>query len=425
VKLVVYEIRIALAGTDPLVWRRIRVPADARLSLVHYAIQVAMGWYNSHLHEFVGKDGARYGMAEDGNAYGGVLDERRYQLTALLAEQGDSCLYVYDFGDDWVHELVLESVVELSDDEFPVCCLDGSGACPPEDCGGVPGYAELLECLRDRSSKRHDAAVDFLGEDFDAEAFDCVPFNERSRKLFTRDAVSHPVPEESPGLLEDLLLFLGSDGMPESVMSVMCLHGFFSALAIYPLTITADLWLPLVWDVTGDGMEPEFSSFEEVKKGMGLVYAYHNSVVRQLSEKPEEYVPLYELVDFESDKEEELAVRDWAFGFILGAMIDKGVFERTFSDRDTHLLLAPMVMLAGMHDDIEGLPEDEQVVLMEELPGELGDYVLDLQGFWEPWRKEYLAGLGKDRTVRTTVRVGRNDKCPCGSGKKYKKCCGK
>jgi len=62
---------------------------------------------------------------------------------------------------------------------------------------------------------------------------------------------------------------------------------------------------------------------------------------------------------------------------------------------------------------------------MEELPGELENYVLDLQGFWEPWRQEYLAGLGKDRTVRTTVRVGRNDMCPCGSGKKYKKCCGK
>ncbi|WP_162270541.1 UPF0149 family protein [Prosthecochloris sp. CIB 2401] len=60
--------------------------------------------------------------------------------------------------------------------------------------------------------------------------------------------------------------------------------------AIYPLTITADLWLPLVWDVTGDGMEPEFSSLEEVKEGMGLVYTYYNSVVRQLSEKPEEYV---------------------------------------------------------------------------------------------------------------------------------------
>lgn len=423
----VYDVRVSLLGAEPPVWRRFRVPADARLSLVHSVLQLVMGWENYHMHEFVASDRKRYGMVDDAYAGREVLDEQDYPFSALLGKQGDRCLYVYDFGDHWVHELVLESVSELRPEDEPVLCLEGAGACPPEDCGGVPGYAALLGSLRDRTDSEHADAVELLGEEFDPEAFDCDEFNDEIKEMCQNEAdkLAPEAVSEAMGVLMGLRDFLEAEGMPESSMSVMSLNGFFSALAIHPVTVMPNTWLPWVWDISGAGRQPEFASQQDVEKGMGLLFTYFNAVARQLTDDPEGYEPLYEELEIEPDEDRMLAAEDWASGFMLGAMIVEAVWSRTFADEDGRLVLAPFAMMSGLFDEAAGGDEEQLAKMKEELVDELGLSVLDLQEFWMPWRQEYLTRQDTVRPERAAVRIGRNELCPCGSGKKYKQCCGR
>ena len=181
----VFELRVMLLGAESTIWRQVRVSGNTHLSLIHLVLQMVMGWQNRHLHEFVGADRKRYGDIGELESQPDVLDEKRYCLNDLVNEPGDRCLYIYDFGDDWVHEIVLETVLdvefELEAEQFR--CPTGQGACPPEDCGGVPGYLELLDNFNDLDAIGHDEAVALLGELFEPEAFDCALFNELILKM--------------------------------------------------------------------------------------------------------------------------------------------------------------------------------------------------------------------------------------------------
>jgi uncharacterized protein len=425
----VYEVRVMLSGVEPPVWRRLRIPDDASLHLVHLLLQAAMMWGNRHEHEFIAADRQCYGLVDDDADVpdAEVLDERQHTLAALFREPGDRCFYRYDFGDDWLHELELESVGTISPEERPISCLDGAGACPPEDCGGVPGYAGLLESLRNRGDDRHADAVDLLGESFDPDAFDCRVFNALAGRMFLTES-EEGAPEdvsEEMGILMSLRDFLESEGMPESAMSVMALDGFFAALVIHPVTFMPGTWLPMVWDISGEGREPEFSSQEAIQKGMGPLFTYYNSLVRQLTDDPDGFVPLYDELEIESDEDRLSAAEDWAVGFMAGAMLDELVWKRTVEDREGNLLLAPFAMLAGIFDDVKGPGAEQLSEMKADAVERLGSCVLDLQEFWLPWRQDMPQMPAGGGTIRADVRIGRNEPCPCGSGKKYKQCCGR
>ena len=425
--MVVYEVRVSLLGIEPEVWRRVRVPGDLRLSEVHFLLQIIMGWTNSHQHEYVGADRKRYGSAEGHELLPGVLNESQYRLSSLISEPGDGCLYIYDFGDDWSHEIVLEAVVELEEPDEPLWCLGGQGACPPEDCGGVPGYFDLLEQLKDSDAEGHQDVVELYGEDFDPEAFDCTVFNQsvtggrsRNGEMMNPEEV-----EEQMRLLAELQDFLHSDELPESTMSLFMLDGFFAALAIHPVTLMPNQWLPYVWDISGAGQQPGFISKAQVEKGLGLMLSYMNFVVDHLSESSDEYLPLFEFMQIESEEERMKLSMDWAVGFMVGATIDKHVWERTFGDEEGADLLMPFIVMSGFLDEKKGVDPVKKAELRKELIDEMGDYVLDMQEYWAPMRRDFLAGRSLARAAKAQPRVGRNDPCPCGSGKKFKQCCGK
>jgi uncharacterized protein len=427
--MVVYEVRVSLLGAEPAVWRRIRIPGDAHLGLVHMVIHMVMGWENMHLHEFEGgeeSERVRYGPIDGDEDSPDVLDEREYLLSDLLREPKDRCLYCYDFGDDWQHEVVLEKVSEIGEDDDPLWCLGGRGACPPEDCGGVPGYLMLLESFKDvLDEEEHDAAVQLLGEGFQPEAFDCSEFNDQVKNRFSGSRMK-AVAEVEPGeeFLMELQDFLSSDALPEGAMSMLALDGLFSALAVHPVTIMPSRWLPLVWDMEAPGRQPDFASKAEMEKGMGLIYAYFNAVVRQLTNDPDNYLPLCENLQFEPGEERMQAAADWSAGFLLGTMIDEDVWTRTYGDEEGRRVMTPFALLSGVFDEESEVDENEMLVMKEEMIDELGGCVLDLQEYWQPWREAYLAEQGLNPTVRGGRTPGRNDPCPCGSGKKYKKCCG-
>lgn len=176
---VVYQFKVTLKGIEPEVWRRIVVPAGYSFWDLHVAIQDAMGWLDSHLHAFRVRnpDTAAEGVigipGDDGFEDDEVfLPGWRVPIVDYFREPGDRADYEYDFGDGWEHDIVLEQVAARAPKtKYPIC-LDGARACPPEDCGGVPGYEDMLEVLGDPDHEEHESMLEWVGRRYDPAAFD-------------------------------------------------------------------------------------------------------------------------------------------------------------------------------------------------------------------------------------------------------------
>lgn len=166
----IYRVKIALRHVAPPIWRRIEVPADTKLGKFHRILQAAMGWTDAHLHAYrVG--GVTYGVPDPDSPDDKTVNERNVRLDRIAGE-GDKLIYEYDFGDGWEHELKIEKVLPAESAVHYPRCTEGRRACPPEDCGGSPGYEHLLEVLRDPKHEEHEEMHEWIGGDFDPEAFD-------------------------------------------------------------------------------------------------------------------------------------------------------------------------------------------------------------------------------------------------------------
>jgi len=148
-------------------------PGGLPLSRVHRVIQAAMGWEDCHMHAFqIGK--TTYGPDPEGEI--GYADETKARL-ADVARVRTRIGYEYDFGDSWEHELVVEARTVAEDGQTYPACITGEGACPPEDCGGVYGFAELKEVLAGPDSAERDEMLEWADEDFDPSHFDLAAAN--------------------------------------------------------------------------------------------------------------------------------------------------------------------------------------------------------------------------------------------------------
>jgi hypothetical protein len=173
-----YVVKVTLLGTHPPVWRRILVPCDITLLHLHRILQTVMGWTNSHLHQFVVQ---RHRISDPRSRVGTkVANENRTRLGELIWAVGASLLYEYDFGDGWQHELLLEEVL-TGDESLQQICVAGKQCCPPEDCGGPQGFAELLNALRDANHPDHEEVCEWLG-DYAPESFSADDVNRRLRR---------------------------------------------------------------------------------------------------------------------------------------------------------------------------------------------------------------------------------------------------
>jgi hypothetical protein len=150
------------------------VPGDTPLDELHHILQISFGWEGWHLHEFEAK-GRRYADVSGGSRRG-VHDERRVTLSLVAPRKGDRVRYTYDFGDDWIHDLVVEAI-EPAEGEAHLVCLDADRAGPPEDCGGIFGYQDLLDAMTDPRHPDRDDYQDVLGESFDPAAVDREAIN--------------------------------------------------------------------------------------------------------------------------------------------------------------------------------------------------------------------------------------------------------
>jgi hypothetical protein len=183
----IYQIKVTLLGTDPAIWRRVLVPADLTLEQLHDVLQLAMGWEDCHMHEFrIGQQ--RFGKPDPmEQAFGGsrTASERNARLFNVLGRAGTKAVYIYDFGDSWEHQIVVEKRQAPEPGRAYPECLGGERHGPPEDCGGIPGFYNLLESIRDPKHERHEELLEWL-DDFDPEAFSTDEVNRRFAPLRRR-----------------------------------------------------------------------------------------------------------------------------------------------------------------------------------------------------------------------------------------------
>ena len=151
--------------------------ADAKLFVLHRAIQGAMGWTDSHLHQFLHRD--QYYGTPDPEFGADVVNERQIHVGALLQAPKDRLIYEYDFGDSWAHDVVVEAIADSQPRTRYPRVTGGKRACPPEDVGGVPGYANFLEAVADPRHSEHESWLEWVGAPFNPEDFDIVSANDR------------------------------------------------------------------------------------------------------------------------------------------------------------------------------------------------------------------------------------------------------
>lgn len=184
-----FQFKIQIKGiTKPPVWRRLLVPADITFHTFHQIIQTAFGWENSHLYQFSLKGWGSlpsYKIPDDEDYIDEVEHSQIIRLLEVFNARAQTFTYIYDFGDDWKHSILLEEILEEGTNN--AVCLAGQGACPPENCGGVPGYAHLIEVLADPKNPEYKDLRRWLGitkkNEWDVNAFDLETVNSKLKAL--------------------------------------------------------------------------------------------------------------------------------------------------------------------------------------------------------------------------------------------------
>lgn len=177
----IYQLKISLKGSRPPIWRRVQVNSDITLAKLHQIVQAAMGWQDYHLHTFL-IQGEEYGQPQPEYDFN-VRDEKRVKLSQIAMQEKVKFVYTYDMGDDWEHEILVEKILPPDPQIVYPICLKGKGACPPEDCGGVWGYKDLLTVLQQPEHPEYASMLEWVDDDFDPNFFDLDDVNELLHNL--------------------------------------------------------------------------------------------------------------------------------------------------------------------------------------------------------------------------------------------------
>jgi len=263
--------------------------------MIQDIFQIAMGWEDYHLHEFLHKR-EHYGPVVD--EYGdNPEDESSYNLDDLLKRVGSSFTYLYDFGDSWEHEVVVEKITPLSKQSKLPQCTTGARACPPEDVGGICGYERMLKILRNTDHEEYEETLEWLGDDFEPKSFDKEVVNRKLQLwrqsqivaewfIEVRNKLIDISEDEKPGEedLQTIERYFPDGG---EVMSKKpnydSLHGYLTAIICAPQPTPPDEWMLNMCDVYGlkVAQQSEFTSL------MCAVYRFYNQLaVAQAEHRP-------------------------------------------------------------------------------------------------------------------------------------------
>lgn len=218
--------------------------------------------------------------------------------------------------------------------------------------------------------------------------------------------------------LEALDSFLMSDRAPTESMMLSDLDGFLTGIAVGPELVLPSEWLPLIWG----GEAPEFADEAEAKAILGTIMGRYNEILRQLQDDALDPV-------FWADRDGALIAADWAEGFLQAIILRADAWKQLFKSKRDSQLLFPILALCGDENgnSLLDLPPDEEDLVMEEAAEFIPDCVTAIAAYWRakgPRQVSMPFTAAPPPMERTSTKVGRNDPCPCGSGKKFKKCCG-
>jgi hypothetical protein len=181
------DFHVAISGTEPIVWRKIRLSDDMTLDDFHGAIQGSFGWENSHLHAFRMSRRRRYSGIEtdEMDPFADEQDDSNsVTIKMVVALREKKFIYEYDFGDSWNHEIKIVSVEPLAKALRYPECIDGERCGPPEDCGGIHGFESFKEIMADPKNEEHTEMKEWYGGRFNPEWFSVADANKRIRSFF-------------------------------------------------------------------------------------------------------------------------------------------------------------------------------------------------------------------------------------------------
>ena len=183
----VYQLKVTIDEIRPSIWRRIQVKSDISLFKLHKILQVVMGWYDCHLHQFLIGDETYSVIYREADMLGDdFIDEKKIKLNRVIPGEGFEFVYNYDFGDNWDHRIMVEKSFSPDEELAHPICLNGKRSAPPEDCGGVEGYYNLLDALGDPEHPEHEnlkSWASWTGDEYDPEYFNVDEVNERLKKI--------------------------------------------------------------------------------------------------------------------------------------------------------------------------------------------------------------------------------------------------
>lgn len=182
----IYQFKITLKGVRPPIWRRIQVPGSYSFRDLHIAIQNAMGWESYHSYDFYVRKVCI--AADEGDFFiddmwrnmpfyprvsiDRIIPASKTKVKEFIKKEKEKITYLYDLGDYWEHTVILEKIIPREKDVVYPLCITGKRACPPEDCGGIGGYMDLIDIIENPNHPEHDKKLEWAGEEFDPESFD-------------------------------------------------------------------------------------------------------------------------------------------------------------------------------------------------------------------------------------------------------------
>jgi uncharacterized protein len=223
--------------------------------------------------------------------------------------------------------------------------------------------------------------------------------------------------------MDELDSFLMSEATSDETMMLDCLDGYLTAIVSGPVTLKPSEWLPRVWGPTEQD-EPAFDTLAHAERIIGLIFRHMNGIIGSLQQNADAFEPVFDTTAYPDESREYTDGEMWAYGYMTGINLKPQHWKAFFDQPDNVEVLRPIYLLGAE----VVTPEEEALSRTpgqrEALSKQIPDSVAWIYRFWQPYRRAVA-----ERTIATSFqreypKVGRNDPCPCGSGKKFKKCCG-
>ena len=223
--------------------------------------------------------------------------------------------------------------------------------------------------------------------------------------------------------MDELDAFLVSNATSDETMMLNCLDGFLTSIVTSPVMLMPSEWLPRVWGPTARD-EPAFDTLAQAERITGLIMRHLNGIIWSLQYNPDTFEPIFDTVVYPDDSREYSDGEMWAYGYMTGIELQRNNWNAFFDEPNNAAVLRPIYLLGADEVTSEEEVLTETPAQREELSNQIPASVAWIYRFWQPYRRAMAERTIATRYQREHPKVGRNDPCPCGSGKKFKKCCG-